>query len=111
VSSHAIRTTRETDAPLPRGAKDAAGGSKTRLREPRLGAAVRLQHDGDPPPEVLIRLLSELELSPADLFEGEGFGAFCDLQALYAAIDLPRLKDASPAPFVPQAVAARDSDA
>jgi len=110
VSSHAIRTTRETDAPLPRGAKDAAGGSKTRLREPRLGAAVRLQHDGDPPPEVLIRLLSELDLSPADLFEGEGFGAFCDLLALYAAIDLPRLKDASPAPFVPQAVAARDSD-
>jgi len=96
VSSHAIRTTRETDAPLPRGAE---------------GAAVRLQHDGDPPPEVLIRLLSELELSPADLFEGEGFGAFCDLQALYTAIDLPRLKDASPVPLVPHAVVARDSDA
>jgi len=96
VSSHAIRTTRETDAPLPRGAE---------------GAAVRLQHDGDPPPEVLIRLLSELELSPADLFEGEGFGAFCNLQALYTAIDLPRLKDASPVPLVPHAVVARDSDA
>jgi hypothetical protein len=72
---------------------------------------VRLQHDGDPPPEVLIRLLSELELSPADLFEGEGFGAFGDLQALYAAIDFPRLKGTSPAPFVPHAVATRDSDA
>lgn len=111
VSSHAIRTTRETDAPDPRRAEDSAGGSKTRRRELRLGAAVRLQHDGSPAPEVLTRLLSELELSPDHLFEGEGFATFGDLLALYAAIDLPRLKDVSPAPFVPQAVAARDPDA
>lgn len=83
VSSHAVRITRDADA---RNRADAS------LRERRLGAAVRLQHDGDPPPEVLSRLLGQLELSPADLFDGEGFPALSDLSQLYAAIDLPRLK-------------------
>jgi polyphosphate kinase len=92
MSSHAIRTTRETDP-----------------SERRLGAAVRLQHDGDPPPEVLGRLLSELELSPAHLFEAEGFAAFSDLFELYSAIDLPGLKDKRLVPFPAPLAAERSS--
>jgi polyphosphate kinase len=94
VSSYAIRTTRETDP-----------------SERRLGAAVRLQHDGDPPPEVLGRLLSDLELSPAHLFEAEGFAAFSDLFELYAAIDLPRLKDKPLAPFPARVLVSERSSA
>ena len=54
---------------------------------------MRLQYDGDLPPDILATLLDELELSPEDLYEGEGFTAFSDLFQLYAAVDVPRLKD------------------
>src|SRR4030095_3765794 len=53
--------------------------------------------------DILARLLDELELSPEDLFEGEAFTAFSDLFQLYAALDLPRLKDR---PLPPQPVPA-----
>ena len=44
-------------------------------------------------PPVLAMLVDELELGPDDLYAGEGFTAFSDLFQLYAAVDLPRLKD------------------
>ena len=47
----------------------------------------------DLPPDVLATLVDELELMPADLYPGAGFTAFSDLFQLYAAVDLPRLKD------------------
>lgn len=88
VSSHAIRVTRDVSA-------GGAGGPGTRFeessRDRRLGAPVRLQCDGDPPPDVFNRLLAALDLSRADLFGG--FAAFSDLPQLYAAVDLPRRAD------------------
>ena len=38
-------------------------------------------------------LVDELELAPDDLYAGAGFTAFSDLFQLYAALDVPRLKD------------------
>ncbi len=58
-----------------------------------MGGAVRLQYDRDVPPEILATLVDELELTPADLYDGEGFIAFADLFQLYSSVDLPRLKD------------------
>jgi len=89
VSSHGIRVTRDAAV-----SSSVGEGLETRveesLRERRLAAAVRLQCDGDPSPDVLSRLLTALELSRADFFEG--FAAFSDLSQLYAAVDLPHLK-------------------
>jgi polyphosphate kinase len=68
-----------------------------------MGDAVRLQYDPDLPPEVLARLVEELELEPPDLYPAEGFTAFTDLGQLYSAVDLPRLKDR---PLVPHPVPA-----
>src|SRR3984893_2434031 len=93
VSSHAIRVTRDAYLQPRGGREDLLVSIEESLRERRLGTAVRLQHDGDLPPDILATLLDELELSPEDLFEGEGFAAFSDLFQLYAAVDVPRLKD------------------
>jgi polyphosphate kinase len=93
LSSHAIRVTRDADL-RPRGRpEDLLASLEEGLRERRLGAAVRLQYDADLPRAILATLLDELQLAPEDLYEGEGFTAFSDLLQLYAAIDLPRLKD------------------
>ena len=62
-------------------------------RAPAWATAVRLQYDADCRPTSWPRLVDELELEPEDLYEGEGFTAFSDLLQLYAAVDLPRLKD------------------
>ena len=56
--------------------------------------------------KILATLLDELELSPEDLYEGDGLTAFSDLFQLYAALDLPRLKDP---PLPPQQVPAFES--
>jgi polyphosphate kinase len=93
LSSYAIRVTRDADLPPPGRPEDLLASIEESLRERRLGAAVRLQHDGDLPPDILATLLDELELQPEDLYEGEGFAAFSDLFQLYAAVDVPRLKD------------------
>jgi len=93
VSSHAIRVTRDAYLPdLPTRPSDLLSGIERSLRERRLGDAVRLQHDGDLPPEILALLLDELELLAGDVYEGAGFAAFSDLLQLYAALDIPRLK-------------------
>ena len=63
------------------------------LRERRMGSAVRLQCEAGLPTDVRAALIDELELAPDDLYESEGFTAFSDLFQLYAALDLPRLKD------------------
>ena len=93
LSSHAIRVTRDAILEPPGRPEDLLASIEESLRERRLGTAVRLQHDGDLPPDILATLLDELELSPEDLYEDEGFTAFSDLFQLYAAVDVPRLKD------------------
>jgi polyphosphate kinase len=109
LSAHAIRVTRDADVPLltgGRSADDLLKAIEESLRERRMGDAVRLQYDPDLPPEVLARLVEELELEPRDLYAGEGFTAFTDLGQLYATVDLPRLKDR---PLVPHPVRAIES--
>ena len=103
LSSHAIRVTRDADLPARGGLKDLLASIEEGVLKRRLGAAVRLQYDADLPPEILATLCEELELSPEDLYEREGFTAFSDLFQLYAAVDLPRLKDR---PLPPQPVPA-----
>ena len=93
LSSHAIRVTRDADLHFAGRPADLLTSVEQSLRERRLGAAVRLQHDGDLPPEILALLLDELELEPEDIYGGDGFAAFSDLFQLYDAVDLPRLKE------------------
>jgi polyphosphate kinase len=105
LSAHAIRVTRDAELPLPAGRppEDLLTAIEASVRERRMGDAVRLQYEPDLPQDVLARLIDELELSPDDLYAGAGFTAFTDLAQLYAALDLPRLKER---PLVPQPVRA-----
>jgi polyphosphate kinase len=93
LSSHAIRITRDADLQPSGRPEDLLTSIEESLRERRLGTAVRLQYNGDLPPDILATLLEELEIQLEDLYEGEGFAAFSDLLQLYAALDIPRLKD------------------
>ena len=94
VSCHAIRVTRDADIALERKrAVDLLTSVEAGVRERRMGDAVRLQYDADLPADLLAMLVDELELQPDDLYAGTGFTAFSDLFQLYAAVDLPRLKD------------------
>ena len=93
LSSHAIRLTRDADLQT-RGGPDGLLASIERgVRQRRLGTAVRLQYHTGLPPGVLAVLRGELELSPDDFYESESFTTSSDLLQLYAAVDLPRLKD------------------
>jgi polyphosphate kinase len=110
LSSHAIRVTRDADLPdLPTRPIDLLSGIERSLRERRLGDAVRLQHDGDLPADILALLLDELELQADDVYEGAGFAAFSDLIQLYSALDVPRLKE-PPRPPHPVAALEGTSD-
>jgi len=94
VSCHAIRVTRDAEIALERRrAVDLLTSVEAGVRERRMGDAVRLQYDADLPAPLLATLVDELELGPDDLYAGTGFTAFSDLFQLYAAVDLPRLKD------------------
>jgi len=106
LSSHAIRVTRDADLQPRDDHDDLLASMEESLRGRRLGAAVRMQYDVDLPADILAMLLDELELQPDDLYEGEGFTAFSDLFQLYAAVDVPRLKDK---PWPPHPVRAFDS--
>ncbi len=106
LSSHAIRVTRDADLQPRDDGDDLLASIEESLRDRRLGTAVRLQYDADLAPDILATLLDELELQPDDLYEGEGFTAFSDLFQLYAAVDVPRLKDK---PWPPHPVRAFDS--
>jgi len=93
-SCHAIRVTRDSDIQLGRAsAADLLTSIEASLRGRRMGDAVRLQYDADLPHEIRNTLVDELELEAQDLYAGAGFTAFSDLFSLYAAVDLPRLKD------------------
>jgi polyphosphate kinase len=107
LSSHAIRVTRDGDDFDVTGGRpqDLLVSIEQSVRERRMGDAVRLQYDPDFPVELLSQFLEELELSAEDLYPGEGFTAFTDLLQLYAAVNLPRLKDK---PLAPLAVSAFD---
>ena len=106
LSSHAIRITRDADLPPPGRPENLLTSIEESQQERGLGTAVRLQHDGDLSPDILATLLDELEIRPEDLYESEGFAAFSDLLQLYAAVDVPRLKDRS---LPPRAVTAFES--
>jgi len=94
LSCHAIRVTRDAAIDGARAqAADLLSHVEAGLRERRMASAVRLQYDHDLPPDVLSVLLPELELESSELYPGEGFTAFADLFQLYAALDLPDLKD------------------
>jgi polyphosphate kinase len=109
-SCHAIRITRDSDIETARGlGGDLLTTIESSLRERRMGSAVRLQYEPDLPESVLATLVDELELAPDDLYPGTGFTAFSDLFQLYAAVDLPRLKDRPLPPHpVPQFEASAD---
>src|SRR5215470_4245751 len=101
VSCHAIRVTRDAEFEVKRGrADDLLTSIEAGLRERRMGSAVRLQSEAGLPTDVREALVDELELEPGDLYEAEGFTAFSDLFQLYAAVDLPRLKE-RPRPPLP----------
>jgi polyphosphate kinase len=93
LSTHAIRVTRDAEVSMRGRPVDLLASVEESLRERRLGNAVRLQYDADLPLEILAMLMEELELQPEDLYDSEGFTAFSDLLQLYAALDVPRLKD------------------
>jgi polyphosphate kinase len=106
-SCHAIRVTRDADLTASLGRdEDLLTAIEESLRDRRMGTAVRLQYDVDLPPAILATIVDELELQPEDLYKAQGFIAFADLFQLYAAVDLPRLKDR---PLAPQPVPAFES--
>jgi polyphosphate kinase len=107
LSCHAVRVTRDADLQVAPGRnQDLLTTIEQGVRERRMGTAVRLQYDPNLPPGILEKLVDELELRPDDLYTGEGFTAFADLFQLYAAVDLPRLKDR---PLLPLPVPAFDN--
>lgn len=94
LSTHAIRVTRDAEFGLVRRRdEDLLMTIEQGIRERRMGDAVRLQYDPDLPKELLTQLVEELELTQDDLYPGKGFTAFTDLFQLYAAANIPRLKD------------------
>jgi polyphosphate kinase len=94
LSCHAIRVTRDADFLISRRREENLLMTIEKgVRERRMGDAVRLQYDPDLPVETVAQLVEELELTGEDLYPGKGFTAFTDLFQLYAAVNLPRLKD------------------
>src|SRR5262245_61541363 len=94
LSTHAVRVTRDAEFVLVRRRnEDLLLTIEQGVRERRMGDAVRLQYDPDLPKELLTQLMEELELSGEDLYPARGFTAFTDLFQLYAAVNVPRLKD------------------
>jgi polyphosphate kinase len=109
VSCHALRVTRDAEIALERKrAVDLLTSVEAGVRERRMGDAVRLQYDPDLPNDLLAMLVDELELAPEDLYAATGFTAFSDLFQLYAAVDVPRLKDQ---PLPPRPLPAFDGGA
>jgi polyphosphate kinase len=106
----AIRVTRDAELDVDEdSAEDLLRTIEAAVRNRRLGAAVRLQHEPAVSPAERERLLHELQLEPDDLYEATGFTAFADLAQLYALIQRPDLKFDSwtPAPS-PRFARARD---
>ena len=94
VSCHAIRVTRDADFLISRRRDESLMMTIEKgVRDRRMGDAVRLQYDPDLPREIVAKLVDELELTSEDLYSGRGFTAFTDLFQLYAAVNMPKLKD------------------
>ena len=94
LSSHALRVTRDADLrPGATRPDDLLTSIEQSVRKRRMGSAVRLQYESELPAAVLATLVDELELTEDDLYEAQGFIAFADLFQLYAAVDVPHLKD------------------
>ena len=103
---HAIRVTRDADFLISRRREENLLVTIEKgVRERRMGDSVRLQYDPDLPHEIVHQLVDELELTAEDLYPGKGFTAFTDLFQLYAAVNVPRLKDR---PQIPLPVPAFD---
>ena len=100
LSCHAIRVTRDADYLISR-RRDENLMMKIEkgVRERRMGDAVRLQYDPDLPRDIVAPLVDELELTSEDLYSGRGFTAFTDLFQLYAAVNMPQLKDRPQTPL------------
>jgi polyphosphate kinase len=100
LSTHAIRVTRDAEFGISwRRVEDLLMTIEQGVRERRMGDAVRLQYDPELPKEIVGQLVEELELGAEDLYPGRGFTAFTDLFQLYAAVNIPRLKDRPQAPL------------
>ncbi len=96
---YVFRVTRNADLALEEDeADDLLAAVELELRRRRFGRAVRLEIEAGMPPEIRELLLSELELTPGDVYESS---APIDLSQLWAihAIDRPELQDA---PWVPR---------
>ena len=94
LSTDPVRVTRDAEFGLVRRRdEDLLMTIEKGVRERRMGDAVRLQYDPDLPKELLTQLVEELELTQDDLYPSKGFTAFTDLFQLYAAVNIPRLKD------------------
>lgn len=92
-SAGAIRVTRDAELDYDEDqADDLLRTIQTAVRNRRLGAAVRLQHEPEVSPEHLERIAQALELDRADIYKAVGFTAFADLFQLYALVDRPDLK-------------------
>lgn len=106
----AIRVTRDAELDYDEEqAEDLLMTVQAAVRNRRLGAAVRLQHEPEVSAEDLARLAEELELDATDIYEAVGFTAFADLFQLYALIDRPDLKFPPwTAPAVPRFARTRD---
>jgi polyphosphate kinase len=99
-SCHAIRVTRDADFLVSRRQdENLLMMIEKGVRERRMGDAVRLQYDPDLSHEIVAQLVDELELTGEDLYPGKGFTAFTDLFQLYAAVNVPRLKDRPQTPL------------
>ena len=102
LSAGAVRITRDAELDYDEDrADDLLRTIQTAVRNRRLGAAVRLQHEPEVAPDELARVVRELDLEPADLYAARGFTAFADLFQLYGILPRPDLKFK---PWTPQMV-------
>src|SRR5262249_24039091 len=101
VETYAFRITRNADMEIAE--EEAADLMRTieqGVRARRFGAVVRLTVQHDMPQRIRELLLSNLKLTPDDLYEVEGSLGLADLMAL-TKIDRPDLKDPPLSPVLP----------
>ncbi|HWQ11538.1 MAG TPA: polyphosphate kinase 1 [Roseiflexaceae bacterium] len=100
IESYTFRITRNADVEIQEEeAADLLRTIEQGVRRRRFGAVVRLMVQHDMPQRIRDLLLSNLKLTPDDLYEGRGPLGLADLMAL-TRLDRPDLKDP---PFYPSA--------
>jgi polyphosphate kinase len=98
IDHHLFRVTRNADLEVEEDRdEDLLQALERELARRRFGPAVRLEVTESMDPQILDVLVSELEISPADVFSVPGLLDLGSLMALYD-LDRPELKDE---PFVP----------